>query len=108
MALAPPSSAATRVAPPSLPAPIEESDEILRPLIRTEPSFPPSVLRTLTKGQIRVGFTVLPDGSVAEASVVKTSDPRLRAAVLAAIAQWRFAPLRKAQNAVVDLVFDPE
>ena len=83
-------------------------DEILTPLLRTDPKFPPSLLRTLSKGNVKVRFTVLPDGSVAEPAVVTSSDSRLRPAALAAVAQWRFVPLRKPQLGVVDLVFDFE
>ena len=113
-ALAPVASAATsassRVAPANVPAPApaDDREEILQPLVRTDPKFPPSLLRTLGKGQVQVRFTVQPDGSVVEPSVVTMSDSRLRPAALAAVAQWRFAPLRKAQTGVVDLVFNLE
>ena len=103
-------SSTTRVAPASLPipTPADDSEETLQPLVRTDPKFPPSLLRTLGKGQVQVRFTVQPDGSVAEPSVVTMSDSRLRPAALAAVAQWRFAPLRKSQTGVVDLVFNLE
>lgn len=85
---------------------VDDRDEPLRLLQRTEPKFPSGLLRTLGKGDVQVGFTVLPDGSVTAPAVLKTSDARLRPAALAAVAQWRFEPLRKAQSGVVDLVFD--
>jgi TonB family protein len=88
-------------------APQEEApDETLTPISRAEPQFPPSVLRSVRKGQVQVRFTVLQNGNVDEPTVVASSNPRLNAAALAAVAQWRFVPLRKSQLGVVDLGFD--
>jgi len=101
----------TATAPaPALPIVLgaDTADEVLTPLSRTDPKFPPSVLRSLSKGNVKVRFTVLPDGSVAEPAVVTSSDSRLRPAALAAVARWRFAPLRRSQLGAVDLVFDFE
>jgi TonB family protein len=84
----------------------EAIDETLTPLFRAEPQFPASVLRTLRKGAVELRFTVLPDGSVADAAVVTSTNARLNPSALAAIAKWRFAPLRKPQEALVALGFD--
>ena len=84
----------------------EALDETLTPIVRADPQFPPNLLRTLRKGQVQVRFTVLPDGSVAEPTVVSTSNARLNQAAMTAVAQWRFAPLRKSQSGVVDLGFN--
>lgn len=94
--------------PPAAPtvAEAERLDEPLTPVFRADPQFPPILLRTLRKGEVQVRFTVLPDGSVAEPAVVTTSNPRLNPSALAAVALWRFAPLRKAQSGVVDLGFN--
>ncbi|MBC8058971.1 MAG: TonB family protein, partial [Rhizobiales bacterium] len=100
----------TRIAPsnspPTAAVAVEAIDEALTPLARTDPQFPPSLLRSLRKGQVRVRFTVLPNGSVAEPAVVTSSNAKLNPAALAAIAQWRFAPVRQAQGGVVDLGFN--
>jgi outer membrane biosynthesis protein TonB len=53
-----------------------------------------------------VAFTVQPDGTVAEPRVLSTSHPRLAQTATATVLQWRFRPLRHAQDAVVDLGFD--
>ena len=71
-----------------------------------DPQFPQNLLRSLRKGQVRVHFMVQPDGSVAEPTVVTSSNARLNAAALAAVVQWRFAPLHQAQPGAVDLGFD--
>ena len=93
--------------PVAAPAVIEEDvAEVLKPLSQVEPSFPAALVRTLRTGQVKVMFTVLPDGSVAEPSVVGSSNPRLNPAALAAVTQWRFAPVRKPQHGLVDLGFN--
>ena len=83
-----------------------EVDNTLKVLERIEPRFPPNLLQTLRKGLVKVGFTVLPDGTVTAPSVMASSSTRLNSATLAAITQWRFAPVREPQTGVVDFVFD--
>lgn len=93
-------------APPATLIAAEAIEETLTPLFRAEPQFPANVLRTLRKGAVQLRFTVLPDGSVADAAVVTSTNSRLNTSALAAIAQWRFAPLRRPQSALVALGFD--
>jgi TonB family protein len=99
-------TAAATIAAPSVPVAEDDAVESLKPVSQTEPKFPVNLLRTLRTGQVQVKFTVLPDGSVAEPAVVATSNPRLNPSALAAVAQWRFAPLRKPQQGIVDLGFN--
>jgi TonB family protein len=99
-----PGGASTTSAPP-VAAAEEEVSDALTPLSQAEPKFPINLVRTLRTGQVQVRFTVLPDGSVAEPAVVSSSNPRLNPSALAAVAQWRFAPVRKPQQGVVDLGF---
>jgi TonB family protein len=98
--------AAAATTPPAVPAPTGSDVETVTPLVRTEPQFAPNLMRMLRKGQVDVQFTVLPDGSVSDARVVTSSHPRLNGPALASIAQWRFAPVRTAQSAIVGLGFD--
>lgn len=100
-------TAATGV-PSTLPAAAPDTDatESLRPVSQEEPKFPVNLVRTLRSGQVQVKFTVLPDGSVAQPAVISTSNPRLNPSALAAVAQWRFEPVRKPQQGVVDLGFN--
>lgn len=100
---APPTEAVGAVASAAVP---EESIEPLKPVAQVEPKFPANLVRTLRSGQVQVKFTVMPDGSVAEPTVLVSSNARLNAAAVAAVTQWRFAPLRKAQQGVVDLGFN--
>lgn len=120
-AVASPAPAASAAAPAAeLPAPAPEpavatvaapsaeepATEPLTPLAQPEPRFPANLLRTLRSGQVQVRFTVLPDGSVAEPVVVASSNSRLNPSALAAVAQWRFAPVHKPQQGIVDLGFN--
>jgi TonB family protein len=87
-------------------APPPQEDVILTPVVKTDPEFPASLMRQLRKGLVQVGFTVTPDGSVTQVHAVSSSHPRLVAAALSTVAQWRFKPTRKPQQAVVDLGFN--
>jgi len=104
--------AAPRATAPSLPVPPaeldEDEDQPLELVKQVEPDFPPSVMRKLTRGSVHVRFEVLPDGSVGQMNVVKTTSNRLNTAALDALAKWRFKPLRKAQTGVVELAFNLE
>jgi TonB family protein len=100
------SAALTVPTAPAAAAPVEDdSSDTLTPLSQAEPKFPINVVRALRTGQVRVKFTVQPDGSVADPTVIGTSSVRLNPSALAAVAQWRFAPVRKAQQGVVELGF---
>ncbi|WP_280150418.1 TonB family protein [Piscinibacter sp. XHJ-5] len=88
------------------PAPAIEEDEVLTAVYRTDPEFPGSLMRSLRKGTVQVSLTVQPDGSVSQPRVVSATHPRLGQTAVATVAQWRFQPLRHAQQAVVDLGFN--
>lgn len=91
---------------PLVSAPPVEEEVALRPLVKSEPEFPPNLMRQLRKGLVQVGFTVKPDGSVTQVHAVSSSHPRLVASAVATVAQWRFQPVRSSQQAVVDLGFN--
>lgn len=98
-------TAAAAAPPPSGDVP---GDERLVPISRVDPKYPAALLRILRSGKVQVRFTVQPDGSVIEPKVESSSNARLNPPALAAVSQWRFAPLRKAQSGIVDLVFSLE
>jgi len=103
---APMAAAARAVEPPPKPAQ-EEAEEPLKLLAKVEPAIPRQMQQqsTFRNGFAQVQFTVGPDGAVQQASVIKASHSRLGTAAVEAVKQWRFAPIRKAREAAVEVAF---
>lgn len=85
----------------------EPPEEPLRLIERVEPEYPAVLLRGRGVGSVLVQFQVQPDGSVQAPEVLKSSNQRLVASVLAAVARWRFAPINKTRVATVEVGFRP-
>lgn len=83
-----------------------EEDVSLTPIVKAEPDFPGVLMRQLRKGLVQVAFTVQPDGSVSQVHAVTSTHPRLAPSAVATVSQWKFQPVRHAQQAVVDLGFN--
>ncbi len=102
---APMAAAARAAEPPPKPAE-EEVEEPLKLLAKVEPSIPRQLAQNnFRSGFAQVQFTVGPDGLVQQASVIKASHSRLGTAAVEAVKQWRFAPIRKAREAAVEVAF---
>lgn len=86
----------------------DSAEERLQPIAQPSPVFPSALIKTLGRGTVRLQFNVMPDGSVDAAEVVSSPHARLNPAALAAVQQWRFQPISRAQQAVVDLAFNVE
>lgn len=99
-------AASTSAAPAAAPAVVIDEDVPLVPVVKTDPEFPGALMRSLRKGMVQVSFTVQPDGSVSQARAVSSTHPRLVAAAVSTVSQWRFQPVRHPQDAVVDLGFN--
>ncbi len=84
----------------------EDDDQPLALLKASEPEFSAVAMRRLRKGNVQVKFDVLPDGRVANATVVQTTNRTLNEAALEAVNSWQFKPVRSPRSAVVDLGFD--
>ncbi len=61
---------------------------VLRKII---PSYPPGVQ---SQGQIKIQFTVMPDGSVSKMIPLQKADFRLEKAAMDALRQWRFNAIK--------------
>lgn len=61
-------------------------------LYKKIPEFPEGVN---TSAQIKMKFTVLPDGTVGMVMPMQKADPRLERAAIDALKQWRFNPLKE-------------
>ncbi|MGM9483239.1 energy transducer TonB [Roseateles sp. NT4] len=102
-----PLAAAARAAEPPPKAQEEEIEEPLRLLAKVDPTLPRNMQQSSSArdGYAQVQFTVGPDGKVQQASVIKASHSRLGTAAVEAVKQWRFAPIRKAREAAVEVAF---
>lgn len=105
-----PMAAAAQVAePPPKPVVQEEPEEPLKLLSKVDPTLPRQMQQgSFRNGFAQVQFTVAPDGSVQQVSVIKASHSRLGNAAIEAVRQWRFAPIRKARDAAVEVAFSNE
>ena len=57
------------------------------------PEYPPDAVRKHQEGWVEVEFTVMPDGSVANATVVNANPARIfNSAALRAVERWTFKP----------------
>jgi len=86
----------------------DDAPQGLVALAQPAPQFPANVMRTLRRGTVQVRFSVQTDGSVANLEVLNTTSPRLNAAALEAIGQWRFQPVSRVQTGAVEVGFNLE
>jgi len=109
-AAAPPPAAETAAAPPPAPrpasttasatpapapaAPAAGGDTRAAEVVKTSPpDYPPDAVRKHQEGWVEVEFTVMPDGSVANATVVNANPARIfNSAALRAVERWTFKP----------------
>lgn len=89
-------------APASAPAPGSE----LTAVRRIEPQWDATLMGALRRGRVDVRFSVASDGRLTLAEVLASTDARLDGAALAAMRQWRFAPMSTARTASVEFGFD--
>ncbi len=88
------------------PEPVEEVETELKLISQAQPSFPRELRREISKGKVMVKFTVQPDGSVSDASVVSFSNRGLNRPALEAISQWKFEPIQTARTVQVEIEFE--
>jgi protein TonB len=71
--------------------PAAEGDVV--PIVRIDPQWPREALLEGTEGWVEVEFTILPDGSVADPTVLASEPPRLfDRSARNAILRWKFKP----------------
>lgn len=90
-----------RSAPPSGPVlPLAELDVVPQPLKQVPPAYPAGMREFGIAGRVTVSFVIGSDGSVADAKVLSSTHNAFDEPALAALAEWKFAPGRKAGAAV--------
>jgi len=88
-------------APPAAPAETHPA-EIVK---TTPPDYPPDAVRKRQEGWVEVEFTVTPDGSVANPTVVNANPARVfNAAALSAVGRWTFKPRMENGKAVEEKI----
>jgi protein TonB len=100
------SAPASVAAAPAAPAVVEAEDGDLRPIRQPQPEIPRELRTSVVTGRVMLSFTVQTDGSVAEATVVRTTNRRLAKPALDAVSQWRFEPIRTARAVQVEIEFN--
>ncbi len=85
-------------------APAEPALNLIK---RVDPELPAG-FELNERGFAQISFTVEPDGRVSNANVLKASIKRLGYAAAEAVRQWRFDPVKTAQNVAVQIEFAPE
>jgi TonB family protein len=99
VAPAPAASAATAAAP------VVEEEEELQLVTQVQPEFPRGMQSTAESGKVTVAFTVQPNGTVTDTSVVSASHRRFGKPARDAVAQWRFAPIKAPRAVQVEIAF---
>lgn len=115
MAMAAPSTtptvgvpAAPAQQPEPEPAPLPEEESPLRLITKVDPEYPRALLAQQRNGSVMVKFVVQPDGTVNGVEALKSPDRKLSAAAVAAVKQWRFAPVTKPRPVSVEIGFQME
>ncbi len=90
------------------PAPLPEEDTPLRLITKVDPEYPRALLSQQRNGSVLVKFVVQADGSVEGVEALKSPDRKLSAAAVAAVKQWRFAPVNKPRPVSVEIGFQME
>ena len=103
-------AASTALALSSVAAPIPAAPPaVASPLVLTAyvaPEFPERIKRRMrVDGEVVLGFTVKPDGSVADVTVRSSTEKSLEPNAIDAVRQWRYKPIDEAQLHAVQLVF---
>ena len=108
-------AASLAVPKPGLQAPVapvapepEPEPAPLKLLHKVDPEVPRQLQRDFRGGTVLLRFTVMADGSVEQAEAVNASNKRLASAAVAALSQWRFAPIEAPRVASVEIGFQVE
>ena len=72
---------------------VAQNDRDIVPLVRINPNYPPEALAAGRDGEVILMFTVSITGMTTDIVVIQSSSPEFEAPSIAALAQWRYAPL---------------
>ena len=103
--------AAVTVAKAPATAALEVSDELdadLKIISQAQPEFPRELRTAISHGKVIVSFTVQPDGTVAEPTVVSYTNRKLGKPATDAVAKWMFEPVRIPRTVQVEIAFSAQ
>lgn len=98
---APPATEPTRPAP----QPEPEEEVALRLIQKVDPDIPRQLASNIRSGSVMVRFQVKPDGTTTKVESVGSANKRLASSAIAAVQQWKFAPIPKQREATVEIGF---
>ncbi len=96
------------VAPAPKATPVEEPDRPLVPVSVEEPTIPRELRNSTFQNKVVLSFTVQPDGSVTDPTVLSGTNRRLNKASMDAVLEWRFEPIRSARTTQIEFQFSQE
>jgi TonB family protein len=103
----PAAAPAIAAAAPAKLEPEPEPEEPLRVLSQVQPELTRQIINAnLDKGRVKVKYKVNPDGSVSDAEIVTSSNRVLNNSVLAALKQWKYAPIKEGRETQAEFAFD--
>ena len=86
----------------------EELDADLKIISQAQPDFPRELRTVISHGKVVVSFTVQPDGTVAEPTVVSYTNRKLGKAATDAVSKWVFEPVRIPRTVQVEIAFNAQ
>ncbi|MBB2486930.1 TonB family protein, partial [Mitsuaria sp. WAJ17] len=98
---APPPTEPTR----AVPQPEPEDEAALRLIQKVDPDIPRQLASSVRSGSVMVRFQVKPDGTTTKVESLGNANKRLAASAIAAVQQWKFAPIPKQREATVEIGF---
>jgi TonB family protein len=106
--VAPPAPAPVVAKAPPPPPEEEEDTTPLKVLAQPQPEIPRTLLASLTAGKVMIQFTVEPSGKTSNVEILSSANRKLNAPTMAAVSNWRFAPIKKPRTAQIEIDFLPQ
>lgn len=86
----------------------EELDADLKIISQAQPEFPRELRTAISHGKVVVSFTVQPDGTVADPTVVSYTNRKLGKPATDAVSKWVFEPVRIPRTVQVEIAFNAQ
>lgn len=86
----------------------DKLDADLKIISQAQPEFPRELRTSISHGKVVVSFTVQPDGTVTEPTVVSYTNRKLGKPATDAVAKWLFEPVRIPRTVQVEIAFSDQ